>query len=76
MLENMVDCLVIRLTGIEFRAYQSLPCGYTDICGSGVRAGGAWHVCPGDTRHGVVSGLDVDMCSKRERSSWDGDGFL
>ena len=33
MLENMVDCLVIRLTGIEFRAYQSLPCGHTDICG-------------------------------------------
>ena len=33
MLENMVDCLVIRLTGIEFRAYQSLPGGYMDICG-------------------------------------------
>jgi hypothetical protein len=62
-----VDCLVIWLIEAGFHVYQSLPRGHTDICGSGVRAGDAWRVCPSDTRHGTVSGLDADTCFERER---------
>ena len=56
--------------GVTF-GIRADPRGNTGVCGSGVRACGAWRVWPAGTRHGTWAGTGrMDVCQEGTFLAW------